>query len=271
MHRPARVVAALAAVILAAVTLGITRPAPAAASRASARDPLAATAQAWRDARTAAAMSGVAAVVSSARVDEAAAVETGLAALASSARPADLAAVGGPAALDAQASVARVQAAEVAADAAREQERTAAALETYARTTVIGAIAERTGASGDELSAAWSAAPPAALDVLAAGLSELGTPYRYGGSGPDSYDCSGFVAAAYAAVGVDLPHQSGQQWGMAAPVTAAGPADVLVNPSLGHIGLAVGAGILLHAPQSGDVVKLAPVPADYRAGRLLPS
>ena len=151
------------------------------------------------------------------------------------------------------------------------QAQVAQQAEAAARDAVIAGIGDRTGAPVDELRAEWAAAPAGALDVLAAGLSALGTPYRYGGSGPGSFDCSGFVAAAYAAVGVELPHQSGAQWGLASPVLVAGPTDVLVHPSLGHIGLAVGAGLMVHAPQTGDVVKLAPVtPGDW-AGRILRS
>jgi cell wall-associated NlpC family hydrolase len=77
------------------------------------------------------------------------------------------------------------------------------------------------------------------------------------------------VAAAYSAVGVDLPHNSAAQWGLATPVDVAQPGDVWIASHRGHIGLAVGAGLLLHSPRSGDVVRIVPVFPNYSAGRIL--
>jgi cell wall-associated NlpC family hydrolase len=242
---------AIACVAALAATIGLTAFAPSLAGAASG-DPLAATSQQWRDARAAATASVMQAIATQARADSL-----------------SMAAYQGPATVGAIPWTA-AEAARSLAVAGDAQAQAAWRAEAAARDAVIVGIGERTGASVDELRAEWAAAPARALDVLAAGLSALGTPYRYGGSGPGSYDCSGFVAAAYAAVGIELPHQSGQQWALATRVLVAGPADVLVHPSLGHIGLAVGAGLMVHAPQTGDVVKLAPVsPGDW-PGRLLP-
>jgi cell wall-associated NlpC family hydrolase len=243
--------AALGAAIVAFVA--VVAPRPAGASPAG-PDPIVTATAAWQDTRTAAALITVAASAATARADhEAAGVLAARAAgVATSASP----------------WAARW--ARATADADGLQAAAAGRAEAAARTALLAAISDRTGAPLDALAQDWATAPPAALDVLVAGLLALGTPYRYGGAGPDSFDCSGFVAMTYAAVGIELPHQSGSQWALAQPVLVARPGDVLISNRLGHIGLAVGAGVQLHAPQTGDVVRLSPVPPDARPGRLLP-
>ena len=93
--------------------------------------------------------------------------------------------------------------------------------------------------------------------VVAAAYSKLGCPYKWGASGPDKFDCSGLVMWCYAQAGVYLDHYSGSQKesGAVIPVSQAQPGDILWKS--GHVGIYIGNGQYIHAPQTGDVVKIA--------------
>ena len=88
----------------------------------------------------------------------------------------------------------------------------------------------------------------------------LGVPYSYGGTSPGSgFDCSGFTRFVYAHFGIALPHYSGGQFGMGRRVSRARlrPGDLLFFDGLGHVGLYIGGGQYIHAPHTGDVVKIS--------------
>lgn len=95
--------------------------------------------------------------------------------------------------------------------------------------------------------------------VLTAAYSKLGAPYKWGAEGPNAFDCSGFVKWCYAKVGVSLPHSSSGQKnaGTQISVSAAEPGDILWKS--GHVGIYIGGGKFIHAPQTGDVVKISSV------------
>lgn len=93
--------------------------------------------------------------------------------------------------------------------------------------------------------------------------AQLGRPYRYGGSGPDAFDCSGLVHFAHVAHGVSVPRTTEAQYRAATPVTErqlrAG--DLLffrfeAGPKVTHVGIYMGGGSFVHAPQSGRPVEL---------------
>jgi cell wall-associated NlpC family hydrolase len=86
----------------------------------------------------------------------------------------------------------------------------------------------------------------------------LGTPYRWGGAGPGGFDCSGLVVYAYSKVGVSLPHHAASQYarGRPVPYAALKPGDLVFFSGLGHVGLFVGKGRFVDAPESGDVVRI---------------
>jgi cell wall-associated NlpC family hydrolase len=105
------------------------------------------------------------------------------------------------------------------------------------------------------------APPPSAYGNSAVGIAfqYLGTPYVWGASGPGAFDCSGFTAYVYAQVGVSLPHNAAAQYGYGTPVSRdqLEPGDLVFFDGLGHVGLYIGNGNFIHAPHTGDVVKIS--------------
>jgi cell wall-associated NlpC family hydrolase len=93
-------------------------------------------------------------------------------------------------------------------------------------------------------------------------LEAVGVAYRWGGESPASgFDCSGLVRWAYGRVGIDLPHSSYALYGEGRRVSDSRlePGDLLFFEGLGHVGLYVGRGRMVHAPQTGrdvEVVRL---------------
>ena len=101
-----------------------------------------------------------------------------------------------------------------------------------------------------------------AAQALRAAMTKIGRPYVWGAAGPDSFDCSGLTMWAYKQVGINLPHYTGSQWnaGTQVPRAQLQPGDlVFFYSDLHHVGLYVGNGKMLHAPRTGDVVKIAPM------------
>jgi peptidoglycan DL-endopeptidase CwlO len=103
------------------------------------------------------------------------------------------------------------------------------------------------------------APPPTHGNVVQYALSQLGTPYVWGGAAPGGFDCSGLVMWAYAQVGVSLPHSSYAMWNYGVPVSEdqLAPGDIVFFDGLGHVGLYIGNGEFVEAPHTGDVVKIS--------------
>ncbi|MEO3805892.1 NlpC/P60 family protein [Nonomuraea sp. B10E8] len=111
--------------------------------------------------------------------------------------------------------------------------------------------------------------------ALKAAVSKLGRPYVWGAEGPDTFDCSGLVQWAFAQAGVRMPRVTHQQWvtGPQVPLSQAQPGDLLfwrndpTNPAyISHVAIYWGDGKMLHAPRTGDVVKIVPVSRRNLAG-----
>ena len=108
------------------------------------------------------------------------------------------------------------------------------------------------------------AAPNAtARAAIAFAQAQLGKPYVYAASGPNSYDCSGLTMSAYSAAGVGMAHYSGAQFRSFPQVSldALSPGDLVFWGPGGsnHVGLYIGGGTMIHAPHTGDVVRYAPI------------
>lgn len=99
------------------------------------------------------------------------------------------------------------------------------------------------------------------LAVVTIAKKYLGTPYRWGGSSPAGFDCSGFVKYVYSKVGVDLPHNAASDFQVGDPVSQSNlePGDLVFFSRLGHVGIYVDDGMMIHSPQSGDVVRLSTI------------
>jgi cell wall-associated NlpC family hydrolase len=98
--------------------------------------------------------------------------------------------------------------------------------------------------------------------ALQEALTRRGDPYVWGAAGPDQFDCSGLVVWAFAQEGIALPHYTGDQWNSGVHVARADlePGDlVFFFPDISHVGIYVGNGLMVDAPDFGAVVRVEPV------------
>jgi cell wall-associated NlpC family hydrolase len=89
---------------------------------------------------------------------------------------------------------------------------------------------------------------------------QIGKPYEWAADGPDTFDCSGLTQYAWSSAGVSLTHYTGSQWNEGAPVSRANLRTgdlVFFYSDLHHVGIYVGKGLIVHAPHTGDVVRMA--------------
>jgi cell wall-associated NlpC family hydrolase len=141
------------------------------------------------------------------------------------------------------------------------------ATEQQAATALAGGDADR--ASRDDR-AEPAASGPVVADSAAAqtavdtAMAQRGKPYVWAAAGPGSFDCSGLVLFAFKAAGISLPHSSLQQskMGQAVSRSELKPGDLVFFYSpVSHVGIYIGNGQMVHAPTSGDVVKVASIDA----------
>jgi cell wall-associated NlpC family hydrolase len=92
--------------------------------------------------------------------------------------------------------------------------------------------------------------------------SKIGSPYVYGAEGPNSFDCSGLTQASWKSAGVSIPRTAAQQSRVGTRISVSNrqPGDLIFfygtsNPS--HVGIYIGNGLMVHAPHSGDYVRIA--------------
>ena len=99
----------------------------------------------------------------------------------------------------------------------------------------------------------------AAQQIVSAAYSFLGIPYVWGGTTTAGFDCSGMVQAAHAAAGISIPRVSWDQGAAGVEVSAseALPGDIVYYGW--HVGIYIGNGQMIHAPEEGDVVKISTV------------
>jgi cell wall-associated NlpC family hydrolase len=161
----------------------------------------------------------------------------------------------------------RVQA-ELAAKAAREAAaRDAAAARNRAATTTVkptsGTTTKPTATAPTSPAPSGGGTPAAGADAaVAEAKRQIGKPYQYGASGPDSFDCSGLTSWAWRAGGKSLPHSSRAQWDATSrvPVSDVQPGDLLFYGSpIHHVGIYVGGGQMVEAPETGEYVRYASI------------
>ncbi|MER5435624.1 NlpC/P60 family protein [Streptomyces sp. NPDC002588] len=149
------------------------------------------------------------------------------------------------------AELARQQAAE---QAAKEQE---------------SAASSDTSASSSSSSADSSSYTTKAEKALAFARAQIGKPYVWGATGPDSYDCSGLTQAAWKAAGVSLPRTTYDQVNAGTTVSLADarPGDlVFFYDDVSHVGIYIGNGMMIHAPKPGAYVREESIYYDGESG-----
>ncbi len=134
-----------------------------------------------------------------------------------------------------------------------------------ANPTAYAVDAETTSAPASE---SIPAAPPSRHGgVVGIAMQFLGVPYKWGGESPSGFDCSGLVVYVYRQIGISLPHYTGSLWGQGVPVSRSDlqPGDLVFFNGLGHMGIYAGGGSFIHAPHTGDVVKISSLGDDWYA------
>ena len=135
-----------------------------------------------------------------------------------------------------------------------------------------------TNSSQDEVRADRTSQASIGQTAARIARQQVGVPYRYGGSSPDGFDCSGLVQYSYARAGVRVPRTTGQLWSATRPVGRDDlrTGDLLffsIDGKMSHVGLYLGEQRFVHAPSSGRTVSIASLESPYyenaflRAGR----
>ncbi|GGJ20187.1 C40 family peptidase [Streptomyces brasiliensis] len=152
------------------------------------------------------------------------------------------------------------EAARKAAELAKQQEAQKAA---EAAAQQDSSSSDTTGSSGSSTSSGGSTSSSdsyatKADKAIAFARAQIGKPYVWGATGPDSYDCSGLTQAAWKAAGVDLPRTTWDQVDAGTTVSLAGaqPGDLIFfYDDISHVGLYIGDGMMIHAPKPGAYVR----------------
>ena len=100
--------------------------------------------------------------------------------------------------------------------------------------------------------------PTVAERAVRLARTQLGVPYVYGGASPGGFDCSGLVMWVYGRLGIALPHNAAALYSVGTRVSLAHlkPGDLVFFHGLGHVGIYIGHGLMIHAPQTGERVEI---------------
>ena len=145
---------------------------------------------------------------------------------------------------------------------------------------LAGACASQQPSPAGPVRAGAGSTPPVSLGERAAtvAVQQVGVPYRYGGSSPAGFDCSGLVHYSYSRAGKPVPRTTAALWDALAPVASSDmrTGDLLffrIEGKMSHVGLYLGGGRFVHAPSRGRSVEIEELDDAYyrraliRAGR----
>jgi cell wall-associated NlpC family hydrolase len=155
----------------------------------------------------------------------------------------------------------RIKAAEVL----QQRQLEAAAQSRLSAGTEIPATEGGVGISASTPEGSTVAPPNVHGGVVGIAMRYLGVPYVWGGSSPRGFDCSGLVSYVFAQIGVSLPHSSYAQFGMGSAVSISQlqAGDLVFFTGASHVGIYIGGGQFIHAPHTGDVVKISSLSGYY--------
>ncbi|MDX3571201.1 NlpC/P60 family protein [Streptomyces sp. ID05-47C] len=159
----------------------------------------------------------------------------------------------------------RQEAARKAAELAEQQQKAAAEAAAQQESSDASGSTGSTGTDTSSSSPSPSPSPSTdssyatkAEKALAFARAQIGKPYVWGATGPDSYDCSGLTQAAWKAAGVTLPRVTYDQVnaGTTVSLSSAQPGDlVFFYADVTHVGIYIGNGMMIHAPKPGTYVR----------------
>lgn len=150
----------------------------------------------------------------------------------------------------------------------RQATEAAAAARAAAAAVVPNRGSGSTGSSGTSVTVPSAGNAQAIINEA---YNHLGKAYVWGATGPSNFDCSGFTQYVFRkAAGVDITRTTYSQINVGRAVTRdqLQPGDLIFSHA-GHVGIYVGGGNMIHAPQTGDVVKVSPVTKFYAARRII--
>ena len=112
-------------------------------------------------------------------------------------------------------------------------------------------------------------------EIVLRAIALLGTPYQFGGNGPDAFDCSGLVRYVHHELGIDVPRTAAEQYraALAVNLEQLEPGDLLFFRTQGdgvsHVAIYAGSNRFVHAPQTGRVIELRALDDSYFRPRLV--
>ena len=149
--------------------------------------------------------------------------------------------------------------------AERAQQRQLAAIATSRLAGQQAPSTEAVGISASTPEGSTVAPPNMHGGIVGIAMRYLGVPYRWGGASPSGFDCSGLVQYAYAQLGISVPHSTYALWPMGTAISRdqLQPGDLVFFNGLGHMGIYIGNNQMIHAPHTGDVVKISSLTGWY--------
>ncbi|MFC4119403.1 C40 family peptidase [Nonomuraea zeae] len=132
-------------------------------------------------------------------------------------------------------------------------------VETFTVKAATTAVTSKAATAARQRAARIARQQAKARKAIAVAKNQIGDPYRYGATGPGSFDCSGLVQYAWKKAGVRLPRVASSQFSRIRNKVSwrnLRPGDLMFFSGLGHVGMYVGKGKMIHSPRTGERVRI---------------